>query len=144
GVSVSRPEGHAAVGACWERLPQARSYQVEVASDPEFRKPLGTMETAQVTSWSKALGVGRYYVRVRGIDADGIPGEPSVPRPLAVIPCALPPGGTADLEGRTLIVPEGRALSFGDTTGIEMAIDGGGFSRAPQALTMDGGARHEL
>jgi len=143
GVAVSDPERPAAVGGCWEPVPESRGYQVDFASDPEFRTPAAS-ESVQGTSWSRSVGVGRYFVRVRSIDADGVFGEASPPRPLAALAYHLPPGGTANMEKRTVILPEGREISFGEPTGIELAIDKGGFSRAPKSLTMDGDTQHEL
>ena len=56
----------------------------------------------------------------------------------------MPPGASANMETRTLIVPQGREIGFGDTKDIELAIDSGGFSRAPKAITMDEGPEHAL
>jgi hypothetical protein len=90
------------------------------------------------------LGVGRYFVRVRSVDTDGLWGEASLAHQLAVIPCIMPPGATANLDTRTLVVPQGREISFGDTSDIELAIDQGGFSRAPKSIVMDEGPEHAL
>jgi hypothetical protein len=144
GLSVSEPEAKAIVGGCWEKLPEAQSYRVEVASDAAFQKIDRTPEATTVSSWSTILGVGRYFARVRAVDADGLWGEASSARQLAVIPCLLPPGSMANMETRTLIVPEGREISFGDPAGLELAIDKGGFSRAPKSIFMDGEPSHEL
>jgi hypothetical protein len=143
GLSVSEPGGRAVVGGCWDRLASASGYRVEVAQDADFRRPV-TTEISQVPSWSSLLGVGRYFARVRSIDADGIWSQSSEPRQFAVIPCVMPPGASANMDARTLIVPQGREISFGETSDLEMAMDKAGFSRAPKSITMDEGPEHAL
>jgi hypothetical protein len=132
------------VGGCWDKLPEARSYRVELASDADFQKLVQSPEATAVTSWSTILGVGHYFARVRAVDADGLWGEASSAREMAVIPCLLPPGSTANMETRTLVVPEGREISFGDPAGLELAVDKGGFLRAPKSIFMDSEPSHEL
>jgi hypothetical protein len=144
GLSVSEPDGRVVVGGCWDKMPEAGSYRVEVASDAGFQKLVQTPDLTTVSSWSTILGVGRYFARVRAIDGDGLWGEASGARKLAVIPCVLPPGAMANMETRTLIVPEGREISFGDPAGLELAIDKGGFMRAPKSIFMDAEPSHEL
>jgi hypothetical protein len=143
GLSVTESGGSAVVGGCWDRLSVASGYRVELAQDGDFRKPI-TTEVTQVGSWSSLLGVGRYFARVRSIDADGLWSEVSETRRLAVIPCVMPPGATANMEARTLIVPQGREIVFGETNDLEMAMDKAGFSRAPKSITMDEGPEHAL
>jgi hypothetical protein len=140
---VSEVEGHAVVGGCWERTSQATSYQVELAHDADFHHFMAS-EVTPVSSWSTMLGVGRYFVRVRSVDADGLYGQQSTPRQLAVIPCVMPPGGSANMDSRTLIVPKGREIAFNDAKDVELAVDKGGFSRAPKSITMDEGPEHAL
>jgi hypothetical protein len=48
------------------------------------------------------------------------------------------------METRTLVVPQGREISFGDVKDLELAIDKGGFLRAPKSITMDEGPEHAL
>jgi hypothetical protein len=125
-------------------MPDAVSYRVDLARDEEFQQLVDVSQDIPTTSWSTAAGVGRYFARVRAIDRNGVVGEPSSPRRLAVIPCILPPGSTADIAAGTLVVPEGRAISFGDPSGLDLALDKGGFSRAPTALLVDGAPFHDL
>jgi hypothetical protein len=143
GLSVTEQEGRAVVGGCWERLGQAVGYKVELAQDAEFKRPIAS-ELTQVASWSTILGVGRYFARVRGVDADGLWGQTSAPRQLAVVPCIMPPGSSTNMETRTLIVPQGREIGFGDTKDLELSLDRAGFSRAPKSIVMDEGPEHML
>src|SRR5262249_37217713 len=85
-----------------------------------------------------------YFMRVRSVDADGLWSAMSVPREVAVIPFTMPPGATANVDSHTLIVPQGREIALGDTTDVELAIDQGGFYRAPTSITMDEAAEHTL
>ncbi|HEY3593407.1 MAG TPA: hypothetical protein VGL13_06020 [Polyangiaceae bacterium] len=138
-------EGHEAlIGACWGSVNKSAAYQVEVARDPEFHDRIGPMESVTAQSWSKLLGAGRYFMRVRAIDADGLTSELSPVRKLAVVPLMLPPGSFADSAHGAVVLPEGRDLSFGDAQGLDVAIDDGGFLRAPGALRMDGAPSHQL
>ncbi|HKQ70491.1 MAG TPA: hypothetical protein VJT73_14175 [Polyangiaceae bacterium] len=143
GLAVSEPQGKAVVGGCWEKMREAASYQVELAKDAAFQHPVAA-ESVSTAAWSKVFDPGRYFARIRSVDADGIAGLSSGVRQLAVIPCVLPPGSSAYLEARTLVVPEGREISFGDPTGLELAIDNGGFTRAPSSIVMDREPKHEL
>ena len=143
GLSMSDSGRRVVIGGCWERAPGASGYSFELARDAEFRHPIA-MESTQVTSWSTLLGVGRYFGRVRSVDADGLRGEPSTPRQFAVIPCVMPPGATANMDTRTLIVPQGQEIGFGDIKDLELAIDKGGFSHAPKSIVMDEGPEHVL
>jgi hypothetical protein len=142
-LSVTEPQGRAVVGGCWERGQQATGYRVEVASDSEFRHPIA-IETTPVASWSSLLGVGRYFARVSGIDGDGLAGKTSVMRQLAVVPFVLPPGATANMDTRTIVVPQGREIGFGDNKDLELSMDKGGFVRAPKSIVMDEGPEHAL
>jgi hypothetical protein len=143
GLSLTEQEGRAVVGGCWERLAQAVSYKVELAHDAEFKKPMAS-EFTQVPTWSTLLGVGRYFARVRSVDADGLWGQLSAPRQLAVVPCDMPPGSTTNMETHTLVVPQGRAIAFSDVKDLELAVDQSGFSRAPKSITIDEGSEHKL
>jgi hypothetical protein len=143
GLSMTETSGRAVVGGCWDRLAQAAGYRVELAQDADFRKPIAT-EITQATSWSTLLGIGRYFARVRSVDADGLYGQPSAVRHLAVVPYVMPPGSMADMQTHTLVVPEGRKIDLGDSEDLELAIDHGGFSRAPKSIVMDEAPEHRL
>lgn len=49
-------------------------YELQLAAEPSFSAPLQTVETAQPEATLPRPGPGRYVVRVRSIDADGIAG----------------------------------------------------------------------
>jgi hypothetical protein len=142
-IAVTEPQGGASAGGCWTALDGAR-YQVETARDAAFRDVLDAPEVSSNAAWSKVLPVGRYFTRVRAIDSDGLIGEASTARQLAIIPLVLPPGATANLLDRTLIVPEGREVQFGDPKGLELAVDKSGFSNAPSSVRMDSEPEHQL
>jgi hypothetical protein len=141
-LSVAEPLGRAVVGGCWEKG-QASGYRVELAADAEFKRPIA-IETTPVASWSTLLGIGRYFARVSSIDGDGLAGKTSVTRQIAVVPFVLPPGASMNLETRTLVVPQGREIGFGDTKDLELSMDKGGFVRAPKTIMMDEGPEHAL
>jgi hypothetical protein len=142
-LALSEQGKEANVGVCWEAASRGAVYRVELARDSSFREPLANVESTG-RSWSKLLGAGRYFVRVRSVDADGLSSEPSAPRKIAVVPLMLPPGSLADASKAMVVLPEGRELSFGDPDGLEVATDKGGFVKAPSALRMDGSPSHQL
>jgi hypothetical protein len=142
-IGVAESKGGAPAGGCWTGVAGAH-YQVELARDHDFHDLLGPADTLERPEWSRVLPAGRYFTRVRAIDADGLIGEHSVGRQLAIIPLVLPPGATANLTDRTLVVPEGRDVQFGDPKGLELAVDKSGFSNAPSSLRMDGEPEHQL
>ena len=139
-----RAGSQASIGGCWNPIAESAGYRVEFARDAEFRSPLAAPEKTDATSWSRVLAPGRYFARVGALDANGLSGQVSAVRQLVVIPCTLPPGASADMVRHTVVLPEGREISFGDTTDLELAVDKGGFSRAPKAVRMDGEPEHEL
>jgi len=143
-LAMSDQGQSAKVGTCWDPAAKSTSYQVELARDPAFQKLVEPAESTGDRSWSKALAVGRYFIRVRAVDADGLSSEPSPPRKMAVVPLVLPPGSFADSAHGTLVLPEGRNVSFGDSDGLDVAIDNGGFLKAPSSLRMDGAPSHQL
>jgi hypothetical protein len=142
-IAVAEPQGGAPAGGCWTALEGAK-YQVEAARDLAFRDVIDAPEMAPKPAWSKVLPVGRFFARVRAVDSDGLVGEPSLARQLVIIPLVLPPGAFANLTERTLIVPEGREVQFGDPKGLELAIDKSGFSNAPSSVKMDSEPEHQL
>ena len=142
-VAVTEPPTWAAAGGCWAPIEGAH-YEVEVARDANFHDLLTAPERIDKPQWSSPLSVGRYFSRVRAIDSDGLVGDPSSPRQLAIIPLVLPPGASANLIDRTIIVPEGREVQFGDPKGLELAVDKSGFSKAPATLRMNSDPEHQL
>lgn len=65
----------------WDVVPGATRYEIQVARDRSFTKGLST-EVVEGTTWKTELVDTTYFWRVRGIDADGIPGVFSKPRPV--------------------------------------------------------------
>jgi hypothetical protein len=143
-LAVSQEGQEVSVGGCWEAAARGVMYRVEAARDLGFQHPLGPIESTEGRSWAKLLGVGRYFVRLRTIDADGLSSASSPVRRLAVVPLGLPPGSHCNPATRQVVVPEGRDVSFGNADDLELAVDQGGFVKAPTALRMDGAPAHDI
>jgi len=82
-------------------LGEATKWQVEVAQDPQFTQVLrqGSF-SAPMATWP-VLADGLYQLRVRGVDADGIPGY-AAQRPLRIKTRPIPPLAQSPAPGATL------------------------------------------
>lgn len=68
------------VEVTWDALADAASYQIEIDNDPRFGSPEAVGEsTSSPHPFGTPLPDDRYYVRVRGVSATGIPGRWSRP-----------------------------------------------------------------
>jgi hypothetical protein len=142
-LGVVEPGNAANVCVCWQPRADAASYMVEVARDESF----STVEVSDATSgttWSKSLPEGRYFVRTRAVDADTLVSRTSSVRRVGVVSFALPPGASANLGARTIVLPQGRAFELRDATGLETALDGGIFITVRRPIVMDGEPSHQL
>jgi len=109
-LAMSDQGKESVVGGCWDAVNHGAQYRVELARDADFRQPLGPAEMTHAPSWSRQLGAGQYFVRVRSVDADGLSSQPSTARKIAVVPLILPPGSLADATHGAIVLPEGREL----------------------------------
>ena len=141
GLALGNGDGLAVLGGCWKPMARAASYVVELSRDARFATIEAT-EPSTTPSWSKALAGGRYFVRVRAIDQDGLVGETSAPRSLGSFAVKAPPGSTVDAVTRTFTVPQGRSLELADPTGLESALDNGGFLPAQRFIVVDSAPSH--
>jgi hypothetical protein len=142
-------------------LPNAVSYEVEVAAEEAFNTVLQTETSATPSTPLTLPGFGDFFIRVRGLDPFDGRGVPSVARPIRIVKpivtlltCGFQPGG--DLISRGVHIPSfpGSALSqvdlfvsanvAGDYT-LELAAFAGGYdgpvigtSSATVALSGDG------
>jgi hypothetical protein len=142
-LGVVEPGNASNVGVCWTPRAEAASYVVELARDESFAN-IELSETTTASSWSKTLPEGRYFVRTRTVDQDTLVSRTSPVRKLGVVSFVLPPGASANLGARTVVLPQGRAFALRDTTGLETALDGGIFVTVRGPIVMDGEASHRL
>jgi uncharacterized protein (DUF2249 family) len=105
----------------WAPVKDAASYRVELARDERFNDRVhGETVTATpegLQSLARALGVGRYYARVRAVDAAGLVGKPSAVRQVEVLRVKTERGmvGPQGLQGTyplELAVEGAEALDF--------------------------------
>jgi hypothetical protein len=141
GLALERDGAPAVLGSCWKPVGRAASYVVELSRDAGFAK-VESVEPTASTSWSKQLPEGRYFLRARAIDEDGLVSAHSATRKLGTIAVKLPPGSAVDGSARTFTVPQGRSLEIPDPSGLETAMDSGGFLPAQQFIVMDGVPNH--
>jgi hypothetical protein len=142
-LGVVEPGNAGNVGVCWEPSANAASYAVELSRDETF-STIESSETTSSTTWSKNLPEGRYFVRTRAQGADTLVSRTSPVRKLGVVSFELPPGASANLGARTVVLPQGRAFQLRDTTGLETAIDRGVFVTVRGPIVMDGEPSHLL
>src|SRR6185369_12149791 len=110
---------------------------VEMSRDASFAN-IESSESTTSPEWSKSLSVGRYFVRVRAVDSEGLVSASSPVRKLGVIAVKLPAGSNVDATTRTFTVPQGRSLEMPDATGLESALDNGAFTAAQRFVMVDG------
>src|SRR5262249_48170393 len=70
--TIATVQNHLLFG--WREQPGSAQYQIEVAADAAFRDVLIDQRTKGVTLQAPRLAGGRYFARIRSIDADGVPG----------------------------------------------------------------------
>lgn len=84
----------------WQRNEAARSWRAQVATDADFSQPLfETLTDEPAVEWDGALPDGRYFLRLRAVDADGLEGlNRDHPFELDLRP--IPPQLTAPTQGQ--------------------------------------------
>jgi hypothetical protein len=142
-LGVVEPGNAAHVGVCWEPRADGASYIVELARDEGFAT-IEPSETTTESSWSKNLPEGRYFVRTRMVDKDTLASRASSVRRLGVVSFVLPPGASANLGARTVVLPQGRAFALRDASGLETALDRGIFVSVRGPIVMDAEPSHQL
>ncbi|MDW8324069.1 MAG: FecR domain-containing protein [Burkholderiales bacterium] len=110
----------------WLPVAGAVHYELELAKDADFTSPL-QRQRLDTTRAGLELKPGRYFWRVRALEADGQAGTPSRASPV-VLPPAAPSALQARIEGNDLILHwQGEAVSYR----VELAADAA-FSRIVQ------------
>jgi hypothetical protein len=142
-LGIAPPGTSALVGVCWEPRANAASYVIELARDESFAN-IESRETTASTTWSKSLPEGRYFLRARTVDADSLASRASSPRKLGVVSWVLPPGASANLGARTVVMPQGRTFALRDMAGLETALDGGIFITIRGPIVMGAQPSHRL
>jgi hypothetical protein len=143
-LALSDRQREVPVGGCWVKPVGAATFRVEVARDAEFKDIVRTEDVQGGTSWSTPISSGRLFARVRAADADGLVSAPSEVKALASVPVVFSAGTIADFAKHAAVIPEGGNIELPDNTGLELAVDDGGFSRAPGTLRMDDAPKHVL
>lgn len=143
GLALVHEHATATIGGCWKPIDKAASYLVDLSRDPDFAT-VDSIDSPSNNSWSKLLSEGRYFLRVRAVDEDGLASAHSATRRLGTISSKLPPGSIVDGSARTFTVPQGRSFEIPDPSGLEIAQDDGGFLPAVRFIVMDGVPKHTL
>jgi len=128
GLAVALPGGPpAAFEAYWEAVPVARSYRVEVATDPTFQKLLYDIEVGQgVTRLRLAeLGVGSWVVRVSTRDAEQLESPPGPPQVVTVALASATRRFFADEAARTRPLQVVGMVEVRAPEGLTVAADDG-------------------
>jgi hypothetical protein len=120
----------------WRPVPNAENYRVELATDPAMAHVVSraSVTEAHDAALDPAAG-GRYWSRVRAVDAKGIVGEWSAVEPMRVVHYALPDGGFVASDG-AVVVPADASVRLLDADGLQVAYEGVGTPalRAPSRL----------
>jgi hypothetical protein len=75
----------------WEPEPNASQYEVAIASDEAFERVIA-LTRASEPRWRLARPPGgRYFVRIRAVDSDGVPGRYGAPQVIDVRPRPVAP-----------------------------------------------------
>jgi hypothetical protein len=121
-----------AIDLAWQPVPNAESYRVELATDPTMVHVVAraSVQESHYAAPDPAAG-GRYWARVRAVDAKGIVGEWSAARPMRVVHYALPDGAFVAADG-AVVVPADATLRVVDAEGLEVAYEA--VSSAPRSV----------
>jgi hypothetical protein len=118
GGEARAADGHARLA--WSTAKGAARYGVEISAGADMKAPLVRLETDQ-TAASAALKPGKYFWRVRGLEADGQAGAWSPASPV-ILPPGTPTEVTARMEGYQLVAGwKGEA----DAYRVELSADAG-------------------
>jgi hypothetical protein len=123
GFAVVARDEHAALDFAWSPVPEAKSYRVEVASEPTMVRVVQRATTTEPHFALAELEAGaRSWIRVRAVGAEGVVGEWSVPRASHVIRYDVPEGAIVARDG-VLVLPEGSSVTLSEATGVEVAYE---------------------
>lgn len=117
-------QGRAPLDFAWQAVSRAASYRVEIASEPTMVRTVvrGSTNEARFSAMEPSSG-GRYWARIRAVDAEGIVGEWSTARPLRVVHYQVPDGAFVATDG-AIVLPEDSSVGLSDGTGLEVAYEG--------------------
>lgn len=132
GVLLAAP-GRSLITATWDAVANSATYRIEMARDAEFTELVLREEVpARVRAFrAEKLPPGAYFLRVRAIDRDDFLGVASRPRAVVLVEATVE-GGRIH-EGRIEVSRYGR-VRFASIDGLELALDDGAFSKAPELL----------
>jgi hypothetical protein len=109
----------------WQPVPGAVTYRAVLARDEGLNDVLAEVSPAAETTLTLdagALPPGRYYARVQAVDAVGLPGMPSAPRMVEVVPVKVERG---EAQGPTRVVGQGQVkLSVDPSLGLALRVKG--------------------
>jgi hypothetical protein len=118
---VARTE-QAALDFQWEPVAAARSYRVEVATEPTMVRVAQRTTTADAHFSLAGIDSGARWIRVRAVGAEGIVGEWSATRASHVIRYDVPEGAVVGRDG-ALVLPQGASVTLSDADGVEVAYE---------------------
>ncbi len=127
----------------WEPEPGARTFEVELARDPDFRDLFVDRQVpAKVHSVQiESLEPGRYFARVSSRDDRGLQGEASEPRELVVL-AASTTGCRATESDRFVADWHARIALDRTTVPLEARVDG--RLASPDAVSVQGPGEHTV
>ncbi len=127
----------------WAATTGAQDYVVEVARDADFADLVSTEHVTEPHADLPQLSPGAYHARVTAVGIAGFVGAPSASIPLRVLEATLPSGTRVDAKGQWLL-PPGSAIGLPHPDGLELAIDRGGFFRAPKTFRLPSDELHTV
>jgi hypothetical protein len=109
----------------WQPVPGAVSYRAILARDERLNDAVteaSSLEAATTTLDTEKLPPGRYYARVQGVDALGLPGMPSTPRTVELVAVKVERG---DVRALDQVTGRGQVkLSVDPSLGLPLRVKG--------------------
>jgi hypothetical protein len=122
GFAVVARSEQAALDFRWEPVAGARTYRVEVATEPTMVRVAQRATTTEPHFSLAGVESGARWVRARAVSTDGIVGEWSAPRASHLIRYDVPEGAVLARDG-ALVLPQGSSVSLSDAEGVEVAYE---------------------
>ncbi|MGD0527030.1 MAG: hypothetical protein ABSE49_17935 [Polyangiaceae bacterium] len=118
------PEGApATLGLAWAPAAGAKSYRVQVATDPGMTQIVRRAAVGDPSFSLAAPTAGvHFWAQVRAVGAEGLIGAWSAPRALRAVHFRLPSGGFVARDG-VVVLPDGATLPLADAEGLEVAYE---------------------
>jgi hypothetical protein len=141
GLLLTEP-GASRIVAGWDAVENSATYRIEMARDAEFRElVLREQVPATVRAFrAEKLPPGAYFVRVRAIDHDDFLGIASSPRAVVLVEATVDGGR---VRSDRIELGSSAEVRFARVDGLEIALDGGPFAKAPERVDLlERRARH--